>query len=123
MKILQTESERKSFIITVLLFLLMLLLFIFYKISYKVEESPIMGGEIAINFGTSDLGKGEVQPEEEVEMSPVLEEVVKLEVETVAETPVITQNVISTPVVKKAVEKPKVNKDVPKPMEKKEEIK
>ena len=116
MKILQTESERRSFLFTSILFLLMLLLFFFYKFTYIVEDVAVQGGEIAINFGTSDLGKGEEQPIKEVEMSPENQEVSESEVIQPIENKVVTQNVVETPVIKTPTEKMKVEKPVEKPI-------
>ncbi|MCA4807245.1 energy transducer TonB [Myroides odoratimimus] len=110
MKILQTESEKKAFAITSTVFVLLFLLFFFYKIITPVqEEEPyLLGGEIAINFGNSEVGKGDVQPTEPIAMEPEPE--VATPIETTAE-PVVTQNKVDVPVVKKTEDKPKAKEE------------
>ncbi|AJH15910.1 energy transducer TonB [Myroides odoratimimus] len=110
MKILQTESEKKAFAITSTVFVLLFLLFFFYKIITPVQEKEpyLLGGEIAINFGNSEVGKGDVQPTEPIAMEPEPE--VATPVETTAE-PVVTQNKVDVPVVKKTEDKPKAKEE------------
>lgn len=129
MRILQTDSEKKAFAITSTIFALLLLLFFFFKITQVTPQLDVIGGEIAINFGTSEKGKGVKQPKEIIQSQPEVEHVVDPEVpmqETVApkpnETPkVVTQNTLQTPVVKKPVEKEvEKKKEEPTKVEKKE---
>ncbi len=59
MKFLETEEEKKSFAITSIIFALLVLLCIFFGLTY-MDPPPENG--IAVNFGTSDTGSGEVEP-------------------------------------------------------------
>lgn len=90
MKFLKTEEEKKSFTITVLLFVLLFLLFFLYRFTTVVVEPPITGGEILINFGTTEKGKGPIQPKQPVESASQPESVAET---TKADQPVTTQNV------------------------------
>jgi len=105
MKILETDSEKKAFAVTSTVFVILFLLFFFYKIMTPVQETVLTGGEIAINFGNTDKGKGDVQPKETIEMQPEPE--VAPKVETPKVEPVVTQNKVDVPVVKKVEETPK----------------
>jgi outer membrane biosynthesis protein TonB len=62
MKILETEHEKKSFTITTVFFILLFLLLLFIKLSVdpiaEGTEGGGGGGEIAINFGNSEVGSG-----------------------------------------------------------------
>ncbi|MVX37028.1 energy transducer TonB [Myroides sp. LoEW2-1] len=112
MKILQTESEKKAFAITSTVFVLLLLLFFFYKITKPTPEPYLLGGEIAINFGNSDKGKGNEQPKDIIEMQPEVTPVEVTEVEV--SEPIVVQNTVETPIVKKVDETPvkEVKKEV-----------
>ena len=79
MKFLETKEEKKSFAITSGIFVVLFLLFTFLGLNY-MDPPPENG--IAINFGTSDVGQGEVQPTEPVKTAPQ---------PTPVETPVKTQ--------------------------------
>ncbi|MEC4113099.1 energy transducer TonB [Myroides pelagicus] len=105
MKFLQTDSERKAFSITSTVFVLLLLLFFFYKITQPTPDPYLLGGEIAINFGNSDQGKGEVPVKDIVETQPEVQAVEQPVSETTP--PVTVQNTVETPVVKKVDDKPK----------------
>lgn len=59
MKFLETKEEKKSFVITSILFVILFLLFAFLGLTY-MDPPPENG--IAINFGTSNVGQGEIQP-------------------------------------------------------------
>ncbi|MBK0370550.1 energy transducer TonB [Flavobacterium agrisoli] len=67
MKYLETEEEKKSFIITSVLFVIMFLLFFFLGLTY-MDPPPENG--IAINFGTTDVGSGNIQPTEAIQSAP-----------------------------------------------------
>lgn len=67
MKYLETEEEKKSFAITSILFVIMFLLFFFLGLSY-LDPPPENG--IAINFGTTDVGMGDIQPTEAIQSAP-----------------------------------------------------
>lgn len=112
MKFLQTENEKKSFTITTLVFVLLFLLFFLYKFTTSSVEPPVMGGEIAINFGTTEKGKGPVQPTKPIESAPQPEVAPK---PIQAAEKIITQKKVEAPVVKTS-DKPKVNKEEVKPV-------
>ena len=63
MRVLETEQEKKSFLITIIVFALLFLLFFYLKFSNKTELPQLQGGggggEIAVNFGNSDFGSGD----------------------------------------------------------------
>ncbi len=67
MKYLETEEEKKSFAITSSLFVIMFLLF-FYLGLTSMDPPPENG--IAINFGTTEVGSGDIQPTEPIQSSP-----------------------------------------------------
>jgi len=66
MAVLDTKHKKKSFIITSLLHVLLLLL-LFY-LALNIAEEP--EGGIAVNFGTSITGAGDVQPTETIRATP-----------------------------------------------------
>lgn len=111
MQFLETPEEKKSFAITSGIFAILLLIVIFFGLTY-MDPPPENG--IAINFGTSDVGQGEIQPTEPIKSAPQQ-----------AAQPEISQNedVLSqddeSPVMvptKKETPKPKVTpKETPKP--------
>ena len=65
--LLDTEHKRKSMAITVVVHVLLLLLLFFVGMKYL--DPPLEQG-IAINFGTSDQGMGNVQPTEKIQSAP-----------------------------------------------------
>lgn len=67
MKYLETEEEKKSFLITSIIFVILFVLF-FYLGLTSLDPPPENG--IAINFGTTEFGSGEVQPKEAVQSAP-----------------------------------------------------
>jgi len=119
MKILKTKSERKAFAITSAVFALMFLLFFLYKITLQQPIDLLLGGEIAISFGNSEQGKGNIQPKEMVETAP--EAIFVQEIVEVEAKPIIVQNTIAAPFIKaNDVVKPKQDNVVIKPESKKE---
>ena len=61
MKILETEHEKKSFALTTAFFILLFLLLLFLKLTVDPIPAELEGGgggEIAINFGNSEVGSG-----------------------------------------------------------------
>jgi outer membrane biosynthesis protein TonB len=67
MKYLETEEEKKSFAITTILFVIMFLLFCYFGLT-SLDPPPENG--IAINFGTTEFGSGEIQPTEAIQSAP-----------------------------------------------------
>ena len=64
---LNTIHKRKSATITAILMLLLLLMIFFFGLKYM--DPPIESG-IAVNFGTSNIGSGDIQPLEPVKTQP-----------------------------------------------------
>lgn len=121
MSFLDTVHKRKSFTITTILYLLLLLILFFFGLQYM--DPPIEGG-IAVNFGTSDTGSGNVQPTEAVRSAPrnTTPEPVPQQQTAEVKEEVITQDVEEAPVIKnepkKEITKPVVEKPKEKPVEK-----
>ena len=112
MKFLESPEEKKSFAITSAIFVILLLMCLFLGLTY-MDPPPENG--IAINFGTSDVGQGEIQPTEAIQSAPqptVSEPVPSQEDEVLTQdedAPVVVETKKET---KKPVEKPK---ETPKP--------
>ncbi|QYJ67501.1 energy transducer TonB family protein [Flavobacterium litorale] len=104
MKYLETKEEKKSFGITAAIFALLLLLCLFLGMTY-MDPPPENG--IAINFGTTDTGMGDVQPTEPIKSAPQPTESTPTE-PTPTVDDVVTQDVDDAPVITK--EKPKEQK-------------
>ncbi len=68
---LNTIHKRKSATITAILMLLLLLMIFFFGLKYM--DPPIESG-IAVNFGTSNVGSGNIQPLEPIKTQPTPEE-------------------------------------------------
>ncbi|MEL4308084.1 energy transducer TonB [Joostella sp. CR20] len=112
MSFLDTRHKKKSFTLTTVL--LTLLLFLMFYIGMTYLDPPIESG-IAVNFGTTDFGSGNVQPKEKIKSTPVEKPVEKeTPVETTPPTPtapsepvkakvedVVTQNNEESVVIKK----------------------
>ncbi len=103
MPILDTKHKRESAAITGVIALL--ILFLIFNFGLRYFDPPIEYG-IAVNFGTSDVGSGDVQPTEPLKAAAteteneeeIVEEVVQEQVETApapteaAAEDIITQN-------------------------------
>jgi outer membrane biosynthesis protein TonB len=68
MKYLETEDEKKSFAITSIIFVILFVLF-FYLGLTSLDPPPENG--IAINFGTTEFGSGNIQPTEPIQSAPI----------------------------------------------------
>ena len=101
MKFLETPEEKKSFAITSAIFVILFLLFFFFM-GLKYMDPPPENG-IAVNFGTTDTGSGDVQPTEPVQSEP---DQAKTEPTPSEEDNVLTQD-DDTPVTMPKTEKPK----------------
>lgn len=113
---LDTKHKKKSFVITTILHVIIIFLLFYLGFGYL---DPTPEGGIAVNFGTTATGSGDVQPEEAIQSSP--KQTTPEEVEEVQEeTPevieeAITQDIEDAPVIeekpkkepKKKIEKPK----------------
>ncbi|MBD44638.1 MAG: energy transducer TonB [Flavobacteriaceae bacterium] len=117
MRLLNTKHKQKSMAITFVLHVMILLLFFYVGLSY-LDPPPENG--IAVNFGTMDLGSGNVQPKEKIKTAPkqTIPEPVKAQKAEIKEE-VVTQDTKDAPVIKKE-EKKDVIKEVVEVVSKKE---
>ena len=67
MKYLETEEEKKSFAITTVIFVILFILFLYLGLT-SLDPPPENG--IAINFGTTEFGNGNIQPTEAIQSAP-----------------------------------------------------
>lgn len=116
MKYLETEYEKKSFVISTIITVTILLLFIFFGLSY-MDPPPENG--IAINFGNTDFGSGNVNTTETVKTAP--QPTQSSAEPTPSSEQLSTQDIEDAPVIKETT-KPKPVKEVkeptkPKPVE------
>lgn len=101
MKYLESPEEKKSFTITSVIFVILFLLMFFFGLTY-MDPPPENG--IAINFGTSNVGQGEIQPDQPVQSAPKPE---VAQPQKAVEEDIATQENTDAPVIKKAeVKKP-----------------
>ena len=112
MRFLETPEEKKSFGITTALFVVMLILFTFLGLTY-MDPPPENG--IAVNFGNSDTGSGDVQP---IEPPKASEEIPQSQPEASQEQ-ILTQDADAPVVAPKTEKLKKVTKPTPetKPVE------
>ena len=127
MSFLDTTHKRKSALLTTLITLLLLVSLFFIGLKYL--EPPEEYG-IAVNFGTSDVGMGDIQPKEPLKSSS--EEIIEEQEENVPETEeivtekteeIITQNTEDAIAIKKQEEaKKKAEEEAKKEKERIEAI-
>ncbi|KAF2516920.1 energy transducer TonB [Flavobacterium salilacus subsp. salilacus] len=98
------EKRRKAFAITAGIFAILLFLCFILGLTY-MDPPPENG--IAINFGTTDMGMGDIQPTEPIQSAPQPAESTPSD-PTPAVDDVLTQDIDDTPVITK--EKPKEQK-------------
>lgn len=116
MALFKTKHEKKSMAVTIALYVFLLLILFFFGFTYL--DPPLEKG-IAINFGTSEVGSGTENSQEEVKTAPA--EVTPpqpVEKTSVNSEEVITQETEKAPVVEKKKEEkptPVVEKPVEKP--------
>jgi outer membrane biosynthesis protein TonB len=111
MAYLDTKEKRKGFAGTVGVHLLILVLFAIYGLKYP-DPLPTVG--IPINFGTSDVGSGDIQPDDSGEPTPAAAQAAP---DLPSEEAVITQDdldALSTPPVEKTDNKKVEPKETPK---------
>ena len=108
----EKKSKRKGIIGTILFHVLLLVAFLFMGLTY--QDPPPAEEGISINFGFTDEGLGEIEPEDTEEIiDPVEEEIIEEQIESTEE--IVTQTTIETPAVEKTEEKKKVvEKEQPK---------
>jgi len=138
-KLFKDENEKRAAILTFLT-VFILFLWMFFHSAFEYQDPPEEYG-MEVNFGTTDFGKGDDQPVEEIKTQPV-EEVIPEEpvedpmvepVEDIVETPVeeVVEDVITeetvedvpviTPVENVPKEEPKeIPKEIPKETPKEE---
>ena len=119
----EKKSKKKGVIGTILFHVLLLVAFLFMGLTY--QDPPPAEEGISINFGFTDEGLGEIEPEDTEEITdPVEEEIIEEQIESTEE--IVTQTTIETPAVEKTEEKKKVvEKEQPKEEvieEKKQEV-
>lgn len=68
MSFLDTRHKKKSFTLTTLLLSVLLLILFYIGMTYM--DPPEENG-ISVNFGTTDFGKGQVQPKEKIRSEPL----------------------------------------------------
>jgi len=95
MLFIETPEEKKSFAITTVIFVILFFLFFYFGLTY-MDPPPENG--IAINFGTSDTGQGDIQPLEPIKSSPQPDYTPPKEI---IEENVATQDIEDAPVIKK----------------------
>ena len=118
MKYLETEHERKSFAITVVIHVLLILLLLFFGLTY-LDPPPESG--IAINFGTMETGSGVEQPQEPIEAAPQQTTAEVKPVETSIKEEVVTQEIEAAPVIQEKKKEEPIVQKVEKPVEEKPE--
>lgn len=96
MKYLETKEERKSFIITSAIFVILFILFFYLGLTY-LDPPPENG--IAINFGTTESGSGDIQPTEPIQSAP---KVTAAQPVTASNDDVLSQDIGEAVVMKKA---------------------
>jgi outer membrane biosynthesis protein TonB len=89
MAILETKHEKKSMAITVVLHVVLIILLLLF--GFKYLEPPLEKG-IAVNFGTSAVGSGEIQPTKPVASAP---EQNTSPPEPSEQTPTVTEEVVT----------------------------
>ncbi|MEM7187266.1 MAG: energy transducer TonB [Bacteroidota bacterium] len=110
MGLTDTEHKRKSMRITVIIHLVILLLCFFFGLTY-LDPPPEDG--IAVNFGTTNFGKGNNQPTEPIKSAPKQSSPEPVPVtKTEIKEEVVTQDAEDAPVIKKEEKVEEVKKTV-----------
>jgi hypothetical protein len=121
MKILETEHEKKSFAITISFFILLFLFLLLMKLTIEAIPDELEGGgggEIAINFGNSEVGSGKNYRSKD--LSAAVSKTVQIKTVSVVEK-VLTQETEEAPVLSQTKIAEKINtpkpvvKEIPKP--------
>ena len=100
----EKDNKRKGFIGTILFHSLILVAFLFIGLTYQDPPPPEEG--ISINFGFSDKGIRETEPEDTEKITEIEEEIIEQQIESTKE--IITQSDIQTTHIKeKEKENPK----------------
>lgn len=107
MAFITNDNERKSLLITTAIFVVMLLVIFLYK--FKVVDTTsnmLMGGEMAIRFGNSEVGNGPMVPAELPAPSKTKPQPQQAEA---AEKKIVTQNTKESVTVKSSEVKKNTN--------------
>ena len=124
MKFFKTPHERKSAVLTSIITLLLLLFFSWVGLSYF--DPPISYG-MEVNFGSSAVGSGKVQPKVKVTPPPKAQQKVSPPTSTakpnVSSSKILTQENADVPVVKKKEVSKEKPKETPKKVQQKEQPK
>jgi len=109
---LEKINKQKGIIGTVLFHILLLIAFLFMGLTY--QDPPPEEEGISINFGFSDEGFGQIEPENTEEINVVVEEIIiEEQIESIKD--VFTQSVIEASYIEKKEEKEKIiEKEKPK---------
>jgi protein TonB len=103
----EKKSKRKGIIGTILVHALLMVAFLFMGLKY--QDPPPAEEGISINFGFSEEGFGEVEPESTEELTEIVEEeIIEQQIESTEE--IVTQSLVETPIVEKKEKKKKVIK-------------
>ena len=109
MVLLETKYEKRSFGITTAIFMLLFIWFFLYILKDDPNIPAVYEtGEIAINFGTSNVGQGEVQPTEPIKTAPTP---APAETSKAAAQNITTQTTKAAPVVKSSETKSTTTSD------------
>jgi len=132
-KIFKDENEKRAALLT-LLTVFILFLWMFFHSAFSYQDPPEEYG-MEVNFGTTDFGKGDDQPLEEIKTQPVeevapeepieepviepVEEIIETPVEEVLEEVITEETVEDVPVITPLEEVPKETpkkepKEIPK---------
>lgn len=117
MQLVETKNKRIGLTATVLLHIVLVILFIFFGMTH-MNPPPEEEG-ITINFGTSEMGMGDVQPEE-VASTSTPEEIIDNTPEETPTEAIADQDILTTTEVAPAVETKKKKEE---PKEVKEPVK
>ena len=115
----EKKNKRNGLIGTVLFHVVLVVAFLFLGLTYRIPPPPEEG--ISIDFGFSEQGLEEVQPEDNsLESNPVIEEVIQETIEI--EQEIVTQESIETEVIEIPKETKKEIVKEKEPEEKQEEV-
>ncbi|MGM0635082.1 MAG: energy transducer TonB [Bacteroidota bacterium] len=120
-----TKHEKRSFIITSIIYILLVLILFLSGLKY-LDPPPESG--IAVNFGTTETGAGDVQTEEPVASSPQenIPESAPQETETTSSEETVTEDVVTqdsedAPVIEEEEEEKETPEEEPEEEEKETE--
>jgi len=106
----EKRSKNKGIIGTILFHTLLLVMFLFMGLTY--QDPPPAEEGISINFGFSEEGLGEIDPEDTEEVTEIVEEEI-IEEQIESHDEILSQEIIETPAVKKTEKKIKIIEDKP----------